>query len=70
MSKSHTMSVAELDSKRLLFLSNVFDGLGGVEIHEQASIYASAFGREEPNDDDYLAAVRDAIDSAMEDHAS
>ena len=40
------------------------DEYNGIDLHEQASIYASALGREEPNRDDYLAALRCAIDAA------
>lgn len=39
------------------------DEYNEVDLHEQAAIYASAFGREEPNRDDYLAALRDAVDA-------
>lgn len=42
------------------------DEYNGIDLHEQASIYASALGREEPNRDDYLAALRCAIDAAKE----
>ncbi|MFA5606794.1 MAG: hypothetical protein WDA07_06355 [Leucobacter sp.] len=41
------------------------DEYAGVDLYDQASIYASAFGREEPNRDDYVAALRDAVDAAM-----
>ena len=41
------------------------DEYAGVDLYEQASIYASASGREEPNRDDYVAALRDAVDAAM-----
>jgi len=41
------------------------DEYNEVDLHEQAAIYASAFGREEPNRDDYLAALRDAVDAAL-----
>lgn len=40
------------------------DGFAGIDLHEEAAINASAFGREEPNADDYLAAFRTAIDAA------
>lgn len=42
------------------------DEYNEIDLHEQASIYASALGREEPNRDDYLAALRCAIDAAKE----
>lgn len=55
------------DAERLRYLGDepFCDEYGGVDLHEQASKHATANGREEPNSDDYLAAVRDAIDSAM-----
>lgn len=52
------------DYLRLKYVSRMIDGIGDVDLHEEAAINASAFGREEPNDDDYLAAVRTAIDTA------
>lgn len=54
------------DEKRLLFMSGTFDEMAGIDLHERASTYALGSGREEPNDDDYLNAVRDAIDAARE----
>lgn len=56
------------DTDRLMwFVRDVgVDTIGGVDIHQEASIYASTFGREEPNDNDYIAAIRTAIDEAME----
>lgn len=66
MSETQTQTVSEMDERRMMFLSMSFDGFGEIDIHEQASIYASAFGREEPNEYDYLAAFRDAVDAAME----
>lgn len=59
-------SERELDSDRLASLvwpEQFCDEYNGVDLHEQASIYASAFGRDEPNRDDYLAAIRTAIDA-------
>lgn len=55
------------DTDRLLWLVRDVgvDIIGGVDIHQEASIYASVFGREEPNDNDYIAAIRTAIDKAM-----
>jgi hypothetical protein len=57
----------ELDTVRLLHLAKepFFDEYGGVDLHEEASINASVFGRDEPNHNDYLAALRTAIDTAM-----
>ena len=55
------------DAERLASLAwpdTFCDEYGGVDIHEEASVNASAFGREEPNRDDYVAAVRAAIDAA------
>lgn len=56
------------DAVRLLwFVRDVgVDVIGGVDIHQEASILASTFGREEPDDNDYIAAIRTAIDKAME----
>lgn len=54
------------DAERLKYVSRIMDGILDVDFHEEAAINASAFGREEPNDDDYLAAVRTAIDAARE----
>lgn len=42
------------------------DEYNGIDLHEQASIYASALGRDEPNRDDYVAALRDATVPAKE----
>lgn len=55
----------ERDTKRLAKIPEFIDGLGDIDLHERATLYASAMGREEPNDDDYAAAVRDAIDAAI-----
>jgi hypothetical protein len=57
----------EDDSKRLAWFAqhSGFDGFGGIDIHEEASIAASVFAREEPNSEDYLFAMRRAIDAAM-----
>lgn len=61
------LAQCQKDAERLVFLweSISFDEAGGIDVHEQASIYASALGRDEPNKDDYLAAYRDAIDAAI-----
>lgn len=59
-------SEREQDSDRLASLvwpAQFCDEYNGVDLHEQAAIYASAFGRDEPNRDDYLAAIRTAIDA-------
>ena len=55
------------DSERLLWLFRDagIDGIGETDIHEEAGINASALGRDDPNDDDYLAALRTAIDRAI-----
>lgn len=53
------------DTERLRFVSQMIDGIGEIDFHEQAAIYASARGNDEANGDDYLAVVRDAIDSAL-----
>jgi hypothetical protein len=50
------------DSKRLLYLSQQMDGLGRFDFHEDAAGIAASRGRDEPTDDDYLDAVRIAID--------
>lgn len=61
------LDAALADTNRLRFLSDlpVFDAYGAVDINEEASICASALGRDEPNSDDYLAAFRTAIDAAI-----
>ena len=55
------------DTERLRYLANepICDEYAGIDLHEEAAICASAFGREEPNSNDYLAAFRTAIDAAM-----
>ncbi|MCC7144281.1 MAG: hypothetical protein IT349_19470 [Candidatus Eisenbacteria bacterium] len=55
----------ERDAERLRFVAELVDGIGDVDLYEEAGFYASAFGREEPNDSDYIAAVRTAIDAAI-----
>ena len=39
------------------------DGFGQGDFHQVASLYASIFGRDEPNEADYCAAVMNAVDS-------
>ena len=56
------------DAERLASIAwpvPLFDKYYGIALHEEASIYASALGRDEPNRDDYLAALRSAIDDAQ-----
>lgn len=53
-----------VDAERLTYIPEIMDGIGNIDFHEEASINASALGRSEPNSDDYLAAVRAAIDAA------
>jgi hypothetical protein len=53
------------DRKRIASLAKIMDGLGGIDLHERAAFYAGQFERE-PTDDDYYAAVCDAIDVAVE----
>jgi hypothetical protein len=38
-----------------------FDAFNGIDLHEEASINASAFGRDEANSDDYYAAFLTCI---------
>ena len=57
---------AERDGARLARLVEFVDGIGDIDLHEQAAIYASHRGNEEPDASDYLAAARDAIDAARE----
>ena len=61
------LDAARADAERLSSLAYppFCDEYNEVDLHEQAAIYASAFGREEPNRDDYLAALRDAVDAAL-----
>lgn len=63
------LDALKADAERLASLAwpePFCDEYNGIDLHEQASIYASALGREEPNRDDYLAALRCAIDAAKE----
>ena len=55
------------DDKRLLWIvrDTGIDQIGNTDLHEEAAINASALGRDEPNDDDYIAAIRTAIDRSM-----
>lgn len=52
------------DATRLLWLieDSGIDQIGDVDIHEAACRFADARRRDEPNDDDYLNAIRYAID--------
>lgn len=56
---------AERDGARLARLVEFVDGIGDVDLHERADLYASHRGNEEPDASDYLAAARDAIDAAI-----
>jgi len=60
--------VTNTDTDRLRWFAqhSGMDGFAGIDIHEEASISASFFGRDEANSDDYLAAIRSAIDIEME----
>lgn len=62
------MSVIGQDAKdamRLLYIKELMDGMGPFDFHEMAAIRAKSAGREEPNDDDYLAAIRASFDGMM-----
>ena len=50
------------DSERLLKVKDFIDGMGDLDFHEIASNYATEYGRAEPNDDDYLNAIRFVFD--------
>jgi hypothetical protein len=54
------------DSERLAWFAqhSGMDGFGGIDLHDEAQTAASFFGRDEPNGDDYLSAIRTAIDTA------
>lgn len=52
----------ERDAQRLLYLVKMMDGIGPFDFHEMACFVAEKRGRQEANDEDYLAAVRAAID--------
>ena len=56
------------DEKRLLWIVKGagIDGFGETDIHEIAAGEAAVNDREEPNDADYLFAVRWAIDRAQD----
>jgi hypothetical protein len=53
------------DAMRLLYLKQLMDGVGPYDFHEMASISATAAGREEPSDADYLTAIRATLDGVM-----
>lgn len=65
-SAERALEEARKDERRLLFMRDLMDGIGEIDFHEEAAINASALGRDEANDDDYIAAIRTAIDSAIE----
>lgn len=50
------------NQKRIAYVAQFMDGLGDIDFHERALENANFSGREEPNELDYYAAVRDAID--------
>lgn len=54
------------DTNRLLLVKDMVDGIGDIDLHEFAAASAAMNGREEPTDDDYLYAIRLAIDTVME----
>jgi hypothetical protein len=56
------------DAARLRYLAvePFCDVYAGVDLHEEACVNAFVFGRNEPNGDDYVAALRTAIDAAMD----
>lgn len=58
------------DTERLLVLvlDTGIDRVGDVDIHDEASISAAENGREEPNDEDMLNAIRIAIDQSLKPH--
>lgn len=51
------------DQRRIAAISMIVDGLGDIDLHERAAENAGFVGREEPNELDYYAACRDAIDN-------
>ena len=55
------------DEKRLLWLvfDTGIDGIGEFDLHDAAFVAADKAGREEPNDADYIAAIREAIDAEL-----
>lgn len=58
------------DAKRLLWIKEAMDGIGDVDFHEQAALNAFRNDHDEPDDDDYLDAIRIAIDVAIKRHAA
>ena len=60
-------AAAMADESRLRHLGDepFCDGYGDTDLHEQALECAEKSGRDIPNSDDYLAAVRIAIDRAI-----
>lgn len=59
--RDEARELQQLDERCMRFVSRMMDGVGDVDFDEEAAVNASACGREEPNDDDYLAAARTAI---------
>ena len=55
------------DCKRLLYISQQIDGFCDEDIHEWASYFADQRSVEEPEDEDYLKAIRRVVDLAMDD---
>ena len=55
------------DALRLLYLTQTMDGLGDHDLHRLASNNAENNGREEPDDSDYLQAMRFMVDAEMRD---
>lgn len=55
------------DVRRLAWIAGeLCDNIGDIDLHEEAAINMVVFGRDEPNQGDYAAAVRTAIDAAMQ----
>ncbi len=62
--------IAALEKERNSIMEYVFDEppfdmFDGIDLHEEASINASAFGRDEANKDDYYAAFLTCISSRL-----
>lgn len=54
------------DADRLYFISQMMDGIGDSDFHADACAHANNRGLEEAESIDYLAAIRKAIDAALE----
>lgn len=65
MSSLQILNTDERDAMRLLYLLHLMDGMCGVDLHEQATMFASEDGREEALDVDYLRAIRFALDRGL-----